>query len=252
MLNKDLKRIYNKIYQLGEKRHYSKNLFNKGIALQAIEALKEFSWKDKAVLDVGCGTGLFVHLVKKAGAKRVVGVDYSKEAIRLAKEKYDEEGIEFYCQDFRKISGRFDVVASLGAIEHFDSPQEALKKFKSLIKGGGSIIIVCPNWTNIRGYILLTLFYLLGAPITLADKHYLTPLEFKKWARKLKMKMSFRTFDYDWAFRAKMIKDFRRRLPKILPGNKNIKRFINWLDQHVKFVEKKTQFNGAVALYHFR
>lgn len=252
MRNKDLKKIYNAIYRKGEKGHYSKNLFTKGVPLQVKEALKEIAWKGKEVIDIGCGTGLFAHLVKKAGAKRAVGVDYSKDAIAVAKKSYDTEGIEFYCKDFKKVEGKFDVVVSLGTFEHVDNPLQTLKHFKKLLKKGGSIIIVSPNWTNARGYTLLTLHYLFGAKITLADKHYLTPLEFVGWATKIGMKLDFRTFDYDWGFGQKMIKDFRRRLPRVLPGNKNVVKLIHWLESHVPLVEKQNKFNGALGLYHFR
>lgn len=248
----DLKKFYNRVYKKGEAKHYSKNLFKDKVPLQVAEALKEISWRGKTVLDVGCGTGLFAYLTKKAGAARVMGIDYSKEAIALANQSYPMAGLEFYCQDFRKAQGRFDVVVSLGAVEHFADPLAGLKKFKKLLKPGGSIIVVAPNWSNTRGYILLTLHYLFKAPITLADKHYLTPKEFSAWAKKLGMSLRWRTFDQSWGWGEKMIRDFNRRLPKVLPKNKNVRSFIKWLDGHVRFFEKSTKANGAVALYHFR
>ena len=252
MFNKDLKKIYDAIYRKGEKRHYSKNLFSQSAPLQVMEPLKELNWKGKDVLDVGCGTGLFSHLVKGKGAKKVTGVDYSKEAIALAKKKYGEEGIEFLCEDFTKIRGKYDAVVSLGTFEHLDNPLSTLKHFKGLLKKNGSIIIVSPNWTNPRGYALLTLYYLFNAKITLADRHYLTPIEFIGWSKAIGMKLNFRTFDYDWGFGEKMIKDFKRRLPRVLPGNRNVKKFIAWLKNHVPSVETPSKFNGALGLYRFR
>ena len=55
--------------------------------------LKELSWKNKKVLDVGCGTGLFAHSVAKAGAKNVLGIDFSLEAINLAKETHKHKNL---------------------------------------------------------------------------------------------------------------------------------------------------------------
>lgn len=252
MNNKNLKKFYDCVYSTGEHKHYSKNLLGKGIPLQVSEVLKEISWKGKSVLDIGCGTGLFSYLVKQSGANRVVAVDYSKEAIIKAKEKYGNCGIEFYCRDFKKMNDKFDVVTALGFLEHTASPFRVLKKLKSLLNPGGSLIIVCPNWANIRGYVLLTLFYLFEAPITLADRHYLTPLEFKDWVHKLRMNLSFRTFDHSWGGGNKMIRDFKRRLPRVLPGNKNIDKFISWLEKHNSSIKDCIGQDGAVALYHFQ
>ena len=247
-----LKSFYNLVYKNVEDRHYSKNLFGRGVPLQVAEVLSELSLKNKTVLEVGCGTGFFAFLAKKAGAKKVVGVDYSNEAIRLAKKNHSLSGLEFYCRDFQKIRGKFDVIVSLGVIEHIDSPIKALRQLKNLLAKNGHLIIVCPNWSNPRGYVLLTLHYLFKSKITLADKHYLTPVEFQNWAEQLKMRLTFRTFDHDWAFGKKMIKDFQRRLPRVLPGNRNVKKLIKWLTNHTQKTEKSSTYNGAIALYHFR
>jgi predicted RNA methylase len=40
--------------------------------------------KDKAVLDLGCGEGIYARKIKAMGAKTVVGVDISSEMIELA------------------------------------------------------------------------------------------------------------------------------------------------------------------------
>lgn len=250
-----LKHFYNTVYKKGENKHFSKDIFSeKKVPLQVSMALNEIDWKGKEVLDIGCGTGLFVSLARKAGAKRVIGIDCSEEAIKLAMARKCEKGVEFYCKSINrfKTKHKFDVIVSLGTIEHLNSPLDALRKMKNMLKEGGSLILVCPNWSNPRGYILLTLFYLFKTPITLADKHYFRPAEFIEFGKKLNMKLDFKTFDHDWAFGNKMIKDFERRLPKILPGNKNVSRFIKWLKNKILHVEEKNVYNGALGLYHFR
>lgn len=251
MKNRQLKKIYNRIYRRGEKRHYSKILFSTGVPPQVAEALKEISWRGKKVADVGCGAGLFAYLAKKAGAASVLGIDYSAEAIKIARQSYQLPGLEFRRGDLKDLPGRYDIIVSLGTLEHVDSPLATLKKLKKRLNKNGSIIIACPNWTNTRGYVLLTLHFLFDSPITLADKHYLTPSDFEKIATRLNMKLSWRTFDFNWGSGKKMIKDFRRRLPRVLPGNNNIRRFINWLAKHLP-PGRSGRYGGAVALYHFR
>nr|AIF21346.1 hypothetical protein [uncultured marine thaumarchaeote SAT1000_04_B06] len=36
-------------------------------------------------MDVGCGTGLFAYGLSKLGPKQVLGIDFSKNAIEIAK-----------------------------------------------------------------------------------------------------------------------------------------------------------------------
>ncbi len=260
MRNKDLKKIYNKIYKKGEDAHYTSLILSGDKVPPAkAEVLKEISWRGKTVLDAGCGTGELAYLIAKKGARKAVGIDYSKEAIEVAQKKYRSENLVFRADDISNIRGKFDVVVSLGTLEHLNDPVIALRKLKSLLAPGGSLIITCPNWSNPRGYILVALKLLFDAKITLADLHYFTPLEFQKWAKKLKMKLSWKTFEQSWGHGEKMIKDFEKRLPNVLLKDKGFKTdrnrisvFLEWLKYHAVLLEKDVPCGGAVALYHLQ
>lgn len=255
-MKKRLVSFYNKVYKKGEKKHYTKLLFTKKMPNDVREVLKEVKWHGKTVVDVGCGTGRLAYHLAKRGAK-VLGIDFSEQAIKIARSTYRHPNLEFRSMDVKKLTGVYDAVVSLGALEHMDNPPGVLKRLKAHVKRRGSIIIVCPNWTNPRGYALLTLWYLFRAPITRADLHYLTPIEFEKWSKVLGMGLAWRTFDHDWAHGERLIKDFKRRLPSVLhdaglPLNqKYINDFIKWIEEHVVPLDHKTRFSGASALYHF-
>lgn len=256
-MKKGLDSFYDKVYKTGEKTHYTKLLFRKAQPNDVREVLKEAKWKGKTVVDVGCGTGLLACNIARRGAN-VLGVDFSKEAIKIAQSSYNLPNLEFRCMDVMALTGKFDMVVSAGAIEHVDNPFSMLKHLKTLLNQKGSIIVVCPNWTNPRGHVLMTLWHLFGAPITLADKHYLTPIEFEKWSKILGMKLEWRTFDHDWAHGKRLLKDFKRRLPNVMldaklpTDQKRIDDLIKWLEKHVVPLDHKTRFSGASALYHFR
>ena len=127
-----------------------------------------------------------------------------------------------------------------------------------MLRPGGSIIIVAPNWSNPRGYMLMTLKHLFDAKITRADLQYFTPLDFIKWAKVLGMKLMWRTIDYDWAMGERLIKDFERRIPNVLhdsklPQNKNrIAVFTKWVGDNVIKLERPQKSSGAIGIYHFK
>ncbi len=159
--------------------------------------------------------------------------------------------------DVNKIKDKFDVIVSMGTLEHMDNPLQTLKLFKKHLNPNGKIIVTSPNWTNPRGYVLMTLWHLFNAPITLADLHYQTPIDFIKYSNNLKMKLQWRTIDTSWAHGDILIQDFKKRLPNVLrdaklPNNpKNIKNLINWLKNNVLPLTNSLPQSGATGLYVF-
>lgn len=259
--NKNLKKIYNRIFKKGEIWHFSKNLEQKtALPSDEREVLKEISWKGKRILDVGCGTGLFAYEAAKHGAK-VLGIDYSKEGIAIAKKMHQHPNLEYRCENIftsKVLRKKFDVIVSLGTLEHMDKPFVVVKKFKSLLKPSGSIILTCPNWVNPRGLILMTLEKLFNAPITLADIHYFSPATFEGWAKMLGMKLTWRTFDISRATGTNLIKDFRKRIPNVLRDaklprkSKNIEALLSWLKSDALAFPWKGRHIGASGLYHLQ
>ena len=253
--NKQLETFYQGVYKKGEKKHFTPFVTKGTTSTEVKEILKQINWKSKRVLDVGCGTGNFVNEVSRRGVKYVLGIDYAEEAIKIAKTKYSKKNLEFKTQDVKEIDDKFDVIVSIGTIEHMDKPIDILKKLKKCLKPNGKIILTTPNWTNPRGYVLMTLHFLFNAPITLADLHYLTPNEHLKMAKKLNMKMKWRTIEQSWGNGDIMIKDFQRRIPNIMKDmkmkldDKKMKLFMEWLKTNVVSMNNSLPQNGAIGLY---
>lgn len=252
--NEQLKKIYNNIFATGEEKTFTRR-GNSGEVLEIKNVLSQVSWKDKKVIDVGCGTGHFAHVISKKGAK-VLGIDFSNEAIKIAKKKYKHKNLSYEHVDLKKgIVGKFDIIVSLGTIEHQDDPFKVLQDFKKHLNTNGKIILTVPNWTNPRGYILMSLYHLFDAPITLADLHYFTPLTFTDWAKKMNMTLKWKTFDRTWASGKILLEDFSRRLPNVLKDaglplkKKNIDNLLNWLETMIIPLNHKSDLDGAMAVY---
>src|SRR5579864_4099112 len=83
----------------------------------------------ETVAEAGCGWGaLALHMARNYGV-RVKAFNLSHEQIVYARQRARQEGlsnqVEFIEDDYRNISGRFDVFMSVGMLEHVGSSQYA-------------------------------------------------------------------------------------------------------------------------------
>ena len=251
--NKNLKQFYNRVYVKGEKKHFT--IKRETASLSEIkEVLKQISWKGNKVLDVGCGTGLFAYNAAKRGAF-VLGIDFSTEAIDIANSQYTHKNLKFQSMDVNEIKEKFDVIVSNGTLEHMDDPLKSLKLFKKHLTKNGCIITTSPNWSNPRGYMLMPLLLLFNAPITLADLHYFTPVDFKNFSKQLGMSLSWKTFDKSWGHGDILVQDFKKRLPNVLRDSnlpnkkKNIDLLIKWIQNNINKLNHDLPHSGATGLY---
>jgi len=84
---------------------------------------------NKKLIDVGCGTGNFAHLAAKNSASRVLGIDYAPEAIVIAKNIHKHHNLKFEAINVSQVKEKFDVIVSIGTLEHMDEPFKTLKTF---------------------------------------------------------------------------------------------------------------------------
>lgn len=106
--------------------------------------------KDKKVLDIACGSGYGSSLLAQHSQK-VIGVDISPEAIKIASDRYVQDNLEFRSGSADKIpieeSAFFDVVTSFETIEHLPEEKQVafLNDIKRVIKPEGLCLISTPN-----------------------------------------------------------------------------------------------------------
>lgn len=113
--------------------------------------------KGKSVLDVGCGRGELCFWAARKGAKKVVGIDYSKAAIKIAKKTRSRLSVEIKNRvDFKNVDIKnikykqktFDIIFFIEVYEHL-YPKELKKVFfilSGILKDGGYLVIhTAPN-----------------------------------------------------------------------------------------------------------
>lgn len=119
--------------------------WNSALKWQRIKSLN-IDFKDKNILDVGCGNGFFMWQLQQAGAKSVIGIDPSwlffwqfmlfqryAQSNRLC---FLPLGIEHLPQ--KQV---FDTLLSMGILYHRKSPLDHLFDLKNLLKNGGNLVL---------------------------------------------------------------------------------------------------------------
>lgn len=103
---------------------------------------------EKKVLDIACGSGYGVQMMKQAGARHVIGIDADNQAITEAKQEYREEGIEFRLGNAEHLDlpdAAVDVITSFETIEHLDRYESYLAELARVLTGEGVAFISTPN-----------------------------------------------------------------------------------------------------------
>ncbi|MFZ5955108.1 MAG: class I SAM-dependent methyltransferase [Nanoarchaeota archaeon] len=94
--------------------------------------------KNKTVLDLACGDGVFSREIKLKGASEVLGVDISREMIKIAqdKEKQNPLGIKYIVNDVLTLNylGEFDLIVGGLLLHYSKTKQELLLMCKNIYK----------------------------------------------------------------------------------------------------------------------
>lgn len=108
------------------------------------------------VLEIGCAPGKSLAWVAAKLGAQVAGLDYSEPGIAQTQELFTALGlpIDLHYEDLfasNLAPATFDVVYSLGVIEHFDDPRPAVAQHLRLLKPAGVAFIAIPD-LSVRGF----------------------------------------------------------------------------------------------------
>jgi 2-polyprenyl-3-methyl-5-hydroxy-6-metoxy-1,4-benzoquinol methylase len=96
------------------------------------------------ILDVGCGSGTLLGLLKQRGF-RTMGVDFSAEAARVAE---TENGVRVMVGSLMQAAfpdRSFDMVTMFHVMEHVANPREVLTEVSRILKPDGVMVLQVPN-----------------------------------------------------------------------------------------------------------
>lgn len=98
------------------------------------------------ILDIGSGTGAFLHTMKHAGWT-VTGLEPDEQARQIAKQKHKIESLQ--AEDlFQLPPESFDAITLWHVLEHVHLLHEYLEQIKTLLAADGKLFIAVPNYTS--------------------------------------------------------------------------------------------------------
>jgi 2-polyprenyl-3-methyl-5-hydroxy-6-metoxy-1,4-benzoquinol methylase len=116
------------------------------------EHLIRYAWAarlapGKRVLDAGCGLGYGSHMLRRAGAAEVVGVDLAESVVEAAG-GIEEPGLRFEVGDVGDLDhrdGAFDLVVCLEVIEHVHDQRRVMSELVRVLAPDGVLVMSSPN-----------------------------------------------------------------------------------------------------------
>ncbi len=110
--------------------------------------LKNFSKKRK-ILDIGCGTGTELNVLKKYG--QVTALDMDITALNIIK-KENCNIVEGNIENIELAKENYDCICCFDILEHINNDEKVLKKIYSALKPGGYLLFTVPAF----GYLFST------------------------------------------------------------------------------------------------
>lgn len=142
----DIKKLINKNHS-NLNKHMSKNPLQKLLIKNYYNNLLKIIKREnpKSILDVGCGEGFTLDMLQKNKiGKKIIGIDNSKESIRIGKILFPKVKIEHASiYDIPFPDNSFDLVICTEVLEHLKTPSLAIEEVKRVSRG--NILISVPN-----------------------------------------------------------------------------------------------------------
>jgi SAM-dependent methyltransferase len=120
------------------------------LGLRLIRGRRMPRCKPGRLLDVGCGSGLYLAGVRDAGW-HVEGIEMNESAARTARNLHS---IEIHCGCAEDVlpampEASFDVVTMWHLLEHLHQPRNVLGEIRRLLRPGGRLMLEVPNYGSV-------------------------------------------------------------------------------------------------------
>ena len=132
----------------------------------------------KTALDIGCGPGHYSIALAKNGAKKIIGIDFSKEMIKIAKANASlsqvSEKCQFIVEDvYNYSSDKFNYSIVMGVMDYIRDTEKMVEKVISLTKEKAFF-----SFPNSKGLLAIQrrIRYIKRCPLYMYNRKQLTTL----------------------------------------------------------------------------
>lgn len=149
------------------KHYYEPTILSRvfSFIVQGVPAMPQKPRKRSAkILDVGCGSGKTLALLKELGWK-VYGLEINKNAVRIAKERGLVNIKLGGCEKIANFPNNyFDSIRLYHVIEHLPDPRNCLQLIYKKLKPGGEVVLGTPNADSVVSKLFGKFWYNLDIP----------------------------------------------------------------------------------------
>jgi predicted TPR repeat methyltransferase len=95
------------------------------------------------IIDLGCGSGFYLHKLRELGSLELIGVDQSEAMLKEVK----SAGFQTICSNMEEpihIQGA-DLVLCAGALEFSKHPEQVFSRVSGMLKDSGSFVLLYPD-----------------------------------------------------------------------------------------------------------
>lgn len=232
MIDKNPEIIQNMFDEIAEKYDFNNNIISLGLhkkikekTIQTIEMNI-----NSIVLDLCCGTGdISYFLSKKKEVEKVIGVDFSKNMLKIANEKNKNDKIDYIFADCTKLpfsDNSFDAITMCFGLRNIENIDTTLKEIQRVLKPNGLFLHmdfakgnrILDKFFDIFVPIGVKLFYGNSIPYSYliqSKQEFYTPNELEKLLKKYNLNL-FKEKNYLFSTISTQIyiKDFSSTLPE--------------------------------------
>lgn len=118
--------------------------WNRVLERPAMAALLRKAVQGKAVADIGCGSGIFTAQLQKWDVKSVIGVDFSRTLLDIAKDRHPEIPFHYGTATQTGLPASvLDVVTSSMVLHYLKNLDTHFREVRRILKSGGIYVFPC-------------------------------------------------------------------------------------------------------------